>query len=57
MNKSVLTIRKLQGTLIQLMALITKVKWRIKSVTNYYSKFYKLQVMLFMTNDPAKNKK
>ena len=57
MNKSVFKIRQLQGTLIQLMALITKVKWRIKSVTNYYSKFYKLQVMLFMTNDPAKNKK
>ena len=57
MNKSVFKIRQLQGTLIQLMALITTVKWQIKSETNDYSKFYMLQVMLFMTNDPAKNKK
>ena len=32
MNKSVFKIRQLQGTLIQLMALITTVKWQIKSV-------------------------
>ena len=57
MNKSVFKIRQLQGTLIQLMALITTVKWQIKSETNDYSKFYMLQVMLFMRNDPAKNKK
>ena len=31
--------------------------WQIKSVTNDYSKFYMLQVMLFMTNEPAENKK
>ena len=57
MNKSVFKIWQLQGTLIQLMALITTVKWQIKSVKNDYSKFYMLQVMLFMTNDPANNKK
>ena len=39
MNKSVFKIWQLQGTLIQLMALITTVKWQIKSVTNDYSKF------------------
>ena len=54
MNKSVFKTRQLQGTLIQLMALKTRVKWQMKSVTNDYLKFYMLQVMLFMTNDPAK---
>ena len=39
MNKSVFKIRQLQGTLIQLMALTTTVKWQIKSETNGYSKF------------------
>ena len=34
MNKSVFTIWQLQGTLIQLMAFITTVKWQIKSVKN-----------------------
>ena len=49
MNKSVFKTRRLQGTLIQLMALVTTVKWQIKSVKNDYSKFYMLQVMLFIT--------
>ena len=57
MNKSVFKIGQWQGTLIQLMALTTTVKWQIKSVTNDYPKFYMLQVMLFMTNYRAKNKK
>ena len=39
MNKSVFKITQLQGTLIQLIALTTTVKWQIKSVTNDYSKF------------------
>ena len=38
-NQFFFKIRQLQGTLIQLMALITMVKWQIKSVANDYFKF------------------
>ena len=47
--------KQLEWTIIQFMPLVTKSQ--IKSVTNDYPKFYMLQVMLFMTNEPAKNKK
>ena len=50
-------INQFQGTLIQFMPLITTVKCQKKSVTNDYSKFYMLQVISFMTNEPTKNKK
>ena len=56
-NKSISKIKQFQGTLIQFMPLITTVKCQKKSVTNDYSKFYMLQVISFMTNEPAKNKK
>ena len=56
-NKSISKINQFQGTLIQFMPLITTVKCQKKSVTNDYSKFYMLQVISFMTNEPTKNKK
>ena len=48
-------IKQLQWGIIQFMPLVTKSQ--IKSVTNDYPKFYMFQVMLFMKNEPAKNKK
>ena len=55
MNKSVFKIRQLQGPSID--GTYNNGKMADKISENYYSKFYMLQVMLFMTSDPAKNKK
>ena len=38
-------------------ATCNKIREKISDKINDYPKFYMLQVMLFMTNEPAKNKK